>query len=519
MRSPIIFGIGAAIILAGAASCERNGAQQDFTSPLISISPSITGTRSILHPGDEAGKIQIYDYAVNAGGTESLHINDTATGDGTGANWVFTDNNDGAGYPWVAVTEEAGSQTIDRLGHHFFSWLLEDGSGVKASDLFGTGLSYSTGKVLTVPTTTMTPASAQFDFCYSDMIVRAAGKSDYSTVRMPLHHLFTCFGIKAYNYTTSKITITSAKISNLVNNKGAAITYDTTADTVIVSYGTGSTKLSATELVGSDIDMAANTGVANIITSSAAGSHASSETDAFFLMWPQTAAELDIPTGTVTSSDAVLTLKYKVNGGTEITKTIPLRPASWADENGKNNTTGWDAGTRHQLELAFTDAEVGLTATVMPWDLYTPTIDYDSSIQLKEDGELTFIGDGSTCTVDTTSRRVYFKGGNPITATFALDAPIAATWMISMKGDFESFELDNTAVGTFGDKVNNNTGTIDGNAVRFTIYPRVTDPDADRTITLSFSVRCANGNVYSVDDLVQGDTAKKPYYTIVLQAS
>ncbi len=517
-------------ILAGGTSCTRD-IEPEIDNPKITISAAITGTRGILHPGDEGGSMQIMDYTKEGNNPEVEYIKNEAkytTSDGGGnqptvtkKTWNFPDNKT---YSWMKEETGSDGKTIyTKIDHHFFSWLTADSKGLTAADLFGSGLSYS-NKTLTVPATKMDLTTAQFDFCYSDMVNRLATRADYSPVQMSLHHLFTCFGVKAFNYTSDKITITSAKIYGVVNDKGCTISYNTTDGDYEVVYGTGANILDGVELVNGSIEMATNTGVENIIT---VGGGLTSATDAYYLMWPQTAANLNITTdplvntsGGVTagSGQAFLVVGYKVNGGSTTTyKAIPLRPESWVEDG--SNTVGWDAGTCHQLELAFSDTYVSLKTVVKPWDLYKPEIDYSGAVQVKSEGMLHFSGAGSTCTVDETNRRVYFKGGNPITFTFTIDAPLDATWMISMKGDYDAFEIDNKALGTYGDKINNATGTIDGNPATVTIYPKITDPDDDREIKLSFAVRASNGNVYSIDNLIQGNPETTTYYTIVLQAS
>ena len=530
-RFDIYIAVFAALIIAAACSKEKSALPEGY-SPRITLSdPMVTGTRAILHSDDFTGdtSMEVYDYKTSYSSQNdtivSFHFtNIVAYGSGSDPDWDFVNTVPDGGYQWF--------ENKAPINHSFISWLIKDKAGLEAGSLFGTGatgLSFNEDtKVLTVPATTMTLSTTQFDFCYSTILERKKERADYSPVSMPLHHLFTSFGVKAYNYTSDKITLTSVKLYGLVNNKGAQVAYDIAKGKTAVTYGSGSTRLSAVELVNTSapIAMNANTGVNNIITSTGLATSASNP---FFLMWPQTAADLNITTtptvntsGVVTagSGQAFLVIGYKVNDGATVTyKAIPLRPESWVDSETGKNTVGWDAGTCHQIEIAFTDTQVGLTVTVQPWDLYEPEIDYSGEIQVKSTGKLAFSGNGTTCTVDEDNRRVYFKGGNPITATFTIDAPLDATWMISKKGDYDAFEIDDTAQGSFGDKVDNATGTIDGNQVTFTIYPKISDPDKDREINLAFSVRLSNGNVYSVDNLIQGDPATTTYYTIVLQAS
>ena len=503
--------------MVAAVSCKKDQ-QPESTSPRISISAAMSdGTKAILHEGDLNGKsaLQIYDYR----GSETVpFINDQVSYPTTPNEVTWKWGSEPAdGYSWLN-----GNARID---HHFFGWLTTDKSGLKASDLFGTsGLVFpGTGeiKTLTVPQTAMTLSSKQFDFCYSDMINRIAEKTDYSTVQIPLHHLFTCFGLKVGNYSSNAISISSIKLFGLVNNKGAKIAYDTEEGKATVTYGTtGLAKLGGTsgvELLGSTINLTTTNPVANnAITATGLGTDA---TDALFLMWPQTADELNIADANApTTSEAVLQITYKVDGGSNVTKVIPLRPESWVDGTTHKNTVGWDAGTCHKLELAFTDTQLSLKVTVAPWDLYEPTINYDVETQIKTGGQLKF--NTTTCTIDSDNKRIYFKGGNPITGTFTLEKPFNGTWLITKEGSWDSFELDNADLTTFGNTDESNYGTIDGNPATFTIYPFITDPDSDREITLKFSVRASNGQIYDANDIIYGTgTGSYKGYKIVLQAS
>lgn len=501
-----------------AVSCDKDPQQTPDSGPRITFAPGVVCTKAILDSDDVDGdtELTVYDYT----DITDLYIDADVLSFADGYTYNLAGEGED-GYSWMKEGKACD--------HSFFSWMTTDKFGTTASSLFGAnGLSYSyTDTALTVPNTTMTLASTQFDFCYSSIIERKGARADYSPVAFQLHHLFTSFGFKAYNYTTDKITITTAKLYGLVNNKGAKIAYHTRQGENTVTYGTTDlTKLNAVELIGSPVSMNADSGVDNFITSSSFGSHTTSDKEAFFLMWPQTADELNITTtptvdasGAVTagSGQAFIVIGYKVNDGATVTyKAIPLRPESWVDGDGKN-TIGWDAGTCHQLEIGFTESQISLSVQVMPWDLYEPEIDYSGAVQIKAEGQLRFVGAGSTCTVDETNKRVYFKGGNPIKATFKIDAPLAASWMISKKGDWDSFEIDTeiNGVSPYGDKIDTATGTIDGDYVTFTIYPKVTDPDSDREINLSFSIRGADGNTESIDDLM-GEYVS---YTIVLQAS
>lgn len=455
----------------------------------------IAVTKNTLSPDSitTGTQIKLYDCVTKNGTAYTSWIDgNTASYPSSGSTWVISGEPTG-GYSWWDGT--------DKMDHHFFGWLTRDKNGLTDADLFSSALTASASDgvyTVNVPATTMTLATTQFDFAYSDMVNRTVADPDYSTVDIHLKHLFTCFGIKAHNYTEDPVTIKQVKIYGLTNRKSATITYDATAGTVDTTYTSVSkTWASASDAVSlmdnaHNITLAADADTANVINGiSGAGS------DYCYLMWPQNATEL---------ADCKIIVTYN-NGGSDETKELSIRPDG-AD-------FGWDAGTRHIIEIGFIDKEVKLTVKTLPWDHYTPTIDYNGSISVKSGGQLTLKEPGTFCTLDTATNKVYFKSGNPITIYFTFDTPLDATWMITKKGDWDYFEIDNADVSNFGDKTDYNYGTIDGQTSTVTIYPKVDDPDKTYEIQLSFAVRTNSGKVLSADKLIQGPDSSK-YYKFVL---
>ncbi len=494
------------------AGCEKNPAVVDNgNGNMDESSIKITATKAVLDPDDLQQvntQIKLYDVIKN-GDAYSYRINGDIASYASNE-WTFANEPDG-GYQWLEGTGSAKA----KVDHFFFGWLNQDKDENKASDLFGSNLTFSgsgSSYSLAIPSTTMTLTSAQFDMSYIDMVKRSKEESNYSAVELTLQHYFTSFGIKAHNYTSDQITITGIKLYGIKNVNSGSIAFNTASCTSTPTYGTGSSTWTdaayGPQLLSSNILISADSGVNNVITSTG---KLTSATDAYFLMWPQSASDL--------GSNAKMAITYQVNGGTATTVEVGIRPT--------DATFGWDAGSRHMVEIAFRDKAVSLTATVQPWDNIEPEINYSGTLSIKEHGGLAFVGDGSTCTVDEDNKTVYFKGGNPITFTFTLESPLDATWMITKVGDFDVFEIDNETqnpltgqpYSTHGDGVDYNYGTIDGNTATVTIFPKITDPQRDYKIRLQFAVRTSSGLVYSADELVQGSKDSSTYYTIVLQAS
>lgn len=498
---------GAVLALALAVSCSKGNPELGNGS--ISISAGIVSaepaTKAPLSQADlTAGStLKVYDIL---GTSFDRHIDGKTATKGTNV-WAFAET-----YPWLI----GEAPDLEKADHNFFGWLTKDKDNLTPAGLFGSEPAIvandpDDGIYTMTLQKQMTLTSSQFDFCYSNLVQRSKTSNNYSVVPLQLSHLFTCFGISARNYTSKDVTIKSVKLQGLVNNKTAEIVYDVNTGESAVTYTASSSSpkswsndATAIELVGSNIllhaDGTGDSQVANIITHANGGSKPTTS-PVYYMMWPQTDAEMDNTVAsdgdnwTYGQGEAVIVVTYSTFGSSsDIVVPLALRPASLDGD-------GWDAGTKHCIELSFTERFLELKATARPWDYTEPDIDYTASVSASTAGALNFSGclfgegDNADC--------IYFKNGNPITGYFKLDSPLDATWMISKVGDFDVFEIDNRYLGEPGDGVEFNYGTIDGNTAYFTIYPKITDPQRDYSITLTFAVRIATGNVINVDDLVQ----------------
>ncbi len=482
-------------ILLAAVSCSEKPNDADISAPIIRVSSSIgTESKSVLEPSDITTGSEIRLYDILSQNSYQKWIDGKTATYGT-PDWTIA----GSPYSWL--------DGATKLDHHFFAWLTKDKAGLTDAGMFGSALSLSgSGGTYTVsvPAKEMTLSSTQFDFCYSDIVDRMISDANYSVVNLPLEHFFSCFGFKFHNYTSDNVTVTSVKLRGLTNIKSGSISYDVANGAVATSYTTATVggktgkswtdAASAVQLLSSSLNLSGDT---------------AGDVCGTYLMWPQTAEELE---------DAYVDITYTINGGTPTTKSVCLLPVETTDEHGDPvySTNGWDAGTRHILELGLHDKEFILTVKVAPWDLKEASIDYSGELSVKETGKLQFKSPGTFCTVDDTTHKVYFKGGNPITIYFTIDAPLDATWQITKKGDWDYFEIDNAALTEYNDPAHDsNYGTVDGNTATVTIYPMVPDPEFAYEMQLSFSVRTNSGKEINADKLIQGDDPTQ-YYTFVL---
>ena len=94
--------------------------------------------------------------------------------------------------------------------------------------------------------------------------------------------------------------------------------------------------------------------------------------------------------------------------------------------------------------------------------------------------------------------------------------------MVEKVGDFDAFEVDNVTPGTgegvVGDGIDTKEGVIDGNEARIAIYPKITNPKRDYSITLSFTVRNNSGTVTQVNTEMKAaaDNQDAAWYPIVI---
>lgn len=466
------------------AACDDQQLDKDEISPRICVSAEIeVPTKAALEQLGGSAQVKLYD--ILPGVDYEKRINGATASFGTDT-WTIS-NEPADGYSWLKGG--SGADKTSKVDHHFFAFLSKDNEGITDASLFGTSLSLTDSTTpgvytITVPETQMLLTSSQFDLAYSEMVNRMARDADYSKVNIPLKHFFSCFNLKVHNYTDSPITVTSITLYGLTNKKSGLVTYNTNDGTVATSYSAASSgSVSWTEASPATLF----SGSQEIV------SEAEKQLFDTHLMWPQTAEELD---------DAYIVVKYKIgSSATQTSAPICIKPSGSA--------IGWDAGSRHEIELAFRDKEFTLTVKALPWDLYHPEIDYSGGVSVKETGMLSF--NDAFCTVDEANKRVYSKGGNPITIYFTIDAPLNATWQITKKGDWDYFEIDNPVYTEYGDPLNDsNYGTIDGKRAMVTLYP-TDSKSGTHKIQLSFSVRTNSGREINADELIQGP---KQYFTV-----
>lgn len=392
----------------------------------------------------------------------------------------------------------------DRKDYAFYGWTKNDGSS-EAETFFDTF--NKDGNTLTLGKRFSDLSVSDFDFCYSDAVVRTAANPDYSTVNLNLRHLFTAIGFSAHNYTPTTIVIQSVMLYGLKNRKTASVSFNTSiGGPASVSFSNEEcTWATGKELISGSVTLAADAVKANVV-------NGASDESRFFLFWPQSVDELtatetiDPGTGNVTyvpngTENPVIEITYTQDGGDPMTVAFPL----------PHDSEGWAAGTRRQIELAFTKKYLKLNVTAMEWNDHPADIDYNGVANVT--GPLTF--DSSSCNI--VGQNVYFKSGMPIRASFTVDQPSHSTWLVAKLEDFDAFEVDNVTPGsndsgTIGDGEDTAFGVVDATSATIAIYPKISDPHRDYTLKLRFSVRTSSEQILDINDSVQPTV-----YTIILQ--
>lgn len=216
--------LAAAVFLAAAlSSCAKMRVETEEIRPAgtpirMAVSSEGTQTKALFDAASfaaEGNVLQIWDVYFNSVVAPQAYIEGTnVVSTGTGAVWPFKEG-DAVSFPdkhyyWT----KTGT-------HRFYGVLVKDNSG-SAPLTPTTGWGFDKAhKVYTVPTTTLTLTSPQFDFVYSNVIERNLDNGAPTTaVPLKFNHLFSAFGFTFKNDSPSNFNIKS--VSLRVDNKAAA---------------------------------------------------------------------------------------------------------------------------------------------------------------------------------------------------------------------------------------------------------------------------------------------------------
>ena len=126
-------------------------------------------------------------------------------------------------------------------------------------------------------------------------------------------------------------------------------------------------------------------------------------------------------------------------------------------------------------------------------------IDYtNEGVTISSGGALAW--DRIVSSVDDTEKMVSIVNAQAAQAQFSLQTPIGGSWIVSLTGDVNAFE------------VSPSTGIIDNQTATIYVKPLIASPTRDYKVQLKFSVRRSDGRMIAADNIIQANGI----YTIVL---
>ena len=212
--------LAAAVFLAAAlSSCAKMRVETEDVRPAgtpirMAVSSEGAQTKALFDAASfsaEGNVLQIWDVYFNSVVAPQAYIEGTnVVSTGTGAVWPFKEGDAVKHYYWT----KTGT-------HRFYGVLVKDNSG-SAPLTPTTGWGFDAAhKVYSVPTTTLTLTSPQFDFVYSNVIERNLDDGAPTTaVPLKFNHLFSAFGFTFENDSPSSFNIKSATLK--VDDQAAA---------------------------------------------------------------------------------------------------------------------------------------------------------------------------------------------------------------------------------------------------------------------------------------------------------
>lgn len=500
------------ILFIAAVSCGKDApknkslaeAEIRFSSARLS-SGAATSSKGFLEADglDVFGtRVKVFDWLTgfqgNINGTDYTasdtfkYIDETVTYDG-GTFWPYY--NSSREYRWT------------RTGvHRFFGWLDYDksynnGTGLTTESFFGSSplvdgnTSSPTFLTVTTPIYSFQTSSPQYDFCVSKGVtLRDAADKNYSTVPMPMRHLFTAVSLCLRNASTNtNLQITDISTlyqgDDIFPHKGYAT----------IDYSSDNTNIAPVYHVEGDVskpffNASAISGTTIVpdktydLLTGADVTSGSGET--YFMTWPLTKNQIspqDIIGQDIFGDpiydphDKVLALTYVANGGTPETVRVQF---PYKD---------WKAGTRIRFVIEFTDKSIQMVSEVLPWDYNEMEMDFNGESLIVPDGGkmniegMESLGDNAT---------IYLTTVNPeITCKIFISSLQGASLVINKVGADPSYFT-----------VEPSTMTITGQQLSFVVKPSsLPTGGIERTIKLSFSVTLPSGREIDGDSEILGN--------------
>ena len=479
--------VSAAILVIVACNKEQRPGYNGIDG-LITIKATEAGiTKAMLDKqafASNGNRLQIYDFVDNA---SEPYINDRIGPDVEGSPlaestfgvWPF----ENGPHQWTPGT------------HKFFGWLDTDAKMANPNNtplgFFGNSFVFSpTDQVLTIPAKTISHGTPQFDFMYSDIKVT---QPTNDAVALKFYHLFTAVSIGVENSTSSFVDIRDFRIEGIPCQRSASIDFTSSDATGTympnVSYSEFADGVTFTRGLDAGIDIPYTISPNNLRSNIFNGS----TTQEFMMLWPVDANLLH-STDKSTTTEGVVTypdtwkmyIKYSADGQT-YEKRINFPNMSW------------EAGKKYHMTIVFADKMVELKTEVKPWEYEDQTIDYtNDGVSVGDAGALAW--NRTVSSVDDDAKMVSVVNAQPAQAMFTIQTPIGGSWIVSLVGDVNAFEVSPA------------TGIIDSKTATVYVRPLVSSPTRDYKVQLKFTVRRSDGRMIAADNIIQSNGI----YTVVL---
>ena len=481
------------------SSCEKSEVKQTVDNP-ITIGATYTETKALLTNTSfnrNGNRAIIYDFVDNA---EEPYFSDLIGPDVDGNTYGF----EGV---WPFVN---GPHQWTPGVHKFFGWLVNDANGTAdTSDdlypalIFGNNFNTTTNtdknvtvvafdnatRTLTIPTTTIDHESKQFDFMYSNVV---SSEPQNDPVNLEFRHLFTAVSIGVENSTSSFVKIEDFKIEGIPNKRGATINFIGTE--TVVGYSDWIEGSSLTR--GLDVNEGEGNTSYEVSPKSLRSNifNGSTTQQEFMLLWPVEAEHLHSTEKISTSDEGV------VEYPTEWKMYIKYTADNKTYEKRINfPNISWEAGKKYHLTIVFADKMVELKTEVKPWEYEELDIDYKNE-GVSMSGGSVLNWDSNKSSVDNDNKIVSIINAMPAEAQFTIQEPIGGSWIVSLTGDVNAFE------------VSPSTGIIDNQTATIYVKPLITSPIRDYKVQLKFTVRTSSGRMIAADNVIQGNGI----YTVLL---
>ena len=401
-------------------------------------------------------QIKIYDYYTDGSAQrDGYYFNDLIQCASAG-NWPFVEG----GHKW----------TSDGI-HKFFGWMIDD---VNEKELFTPTFTEST-KVVTIPETTLSPTTAQYDFMYSNIHERNLNtEPDYRVVPLEFNHMFTAFNIAGKDVALyNDYIIDYVELTGMVVTNSATIDYSVEGPNPTLTFGKGVTGDAYRLEHTGGIQLDAN--FKDLATGET--------TREYLLAWPQAARAIKLTIGYQAKDTSVEGSQYH-----SYTKTITLPYA-------------WEPGKKNNLNLEFKDKEIALVYEVEPWNREPEEIDFSDEVMVDEDAHIKW-DESSVQHVDYVNGEVIVFDDKNIeaTCTFTILTPKGATWtasLISKEGHPDAFRLvDGSNYGNVGEE----------STIKLVVTNQ--DPISPKHVCeLLITVQTADGRTIVVDDALTPEKA------------